>query len=44
MMKGSGVAAICVGILVTVAYQVYDGLYTDQVLRMLRQIGYSFGY
>jgi hypothetical protein len=44
MMKGFGVAAICVGILVTLDYHVYDGLYTDQALRMLRQIGYSFGY
>ena len=44
MLKGFAVAVICIGILVTVDYQVYNGVYTDQALQMLRQIGYSFGY
>jgi hypothetical protein len=44
MFKGFAVAAICIGILVTVDYQVYDGIYTDQAMQMLRQIGYAFGY
>jgi hypothetical protein len=44
MVKGLAVAAICVGVLVTVDYHVYNGVYTDQALQMLRQIGYSFGY
>ena len=44
MLKGFAVAVVCVGILVTVDYQVYNGVYTDRALQMLRQIGYSFGY
>ena len=44
MSKGFGIAAICIGILVTVDYEVYGGVYTDQAFRMLRQIGFSFGY
>ena len=40
MLKGFAVAVVCIGILVTVDY----GVYTDQALQMLRQIGYSFGY
>jgi hypothetical protein len=44
MLKGFAVAVICIGILVMVDYQVYNGVYTDQALQMLRQIGYSFGY
>jgi hypothetical protein len=44
MLKGFAVAMICIGILVTIDYQVYNGVYSDQALQMLRQIGYSFGY
>jgi hypothetical protein len=44
MLKGFAVAVVCIGILVTVDYQVYNGVYTDPALQMLRQIGYSFGY
>jgi len=44
MLKGLGIAVVCIGVLVTVDYELYSGIYTDQVLRMLRQIGYSFGY
>ena len=43
-LKGFAVAVICIGILVTVDYQVCNGVYTDQALQLLRQIGYSFGY
>jgi hypothetical protein len=42
MSKGAAVAAIWIGILVTVDYNIYDGTYADQAFRMLRQIG--FGY
>jgi hypothetical protein len=44
MLKGFAIAAICIGTLVTLHYNVYGGIYTDQVLKTLRQIGYSFGY
>jgi hypothetical protein len=44
MSKGFAIATVCIGTLVTVDYEVYGGIYTDQALRMLRQIGYSFGY
>jgi len=44
MLKGLGIAVVCIGVLVTVDYELYGGIYTDQVLGMLRQIGYSFGY
>jgi hypothetical protein len=44
MLKGFAIAVVCIGILVTVDHQVYNGVYTDQALQMLRQIGYSFGY
>jgi hypothetical protein len=44
MLKGFAGAVICVGILVTVDDYIYNGVYTDQGLQMLRQIGYSFGY
>ena len=44
MWKGFATAVVCIGTLVTVDYQFYSGIYTDQVLRMLRQITYSFGY
>jgi hypothetical protein len=30
MLKGFAVAVVCIGILVTVDYQVYNGVYTDQ--------------
>ena len=42
MLKGFAAVVIC--ILVTVDHKVYNGVYTDQALQMLRQIGYSFGY
>jgi hypothetical protein len=44
MAKGFAVVVICIGILVTVDFNVYDGTYTDHALQMLRQIGYSFAY
>jgi hypothetical protein len=43
MLKGFAIAAICIGTLVTVDYNLYGGVYTDQVFKMLQQIGYSFG-
>jgi hypothetical protein len=44
MLKGLGIAVVCIGVLITVDHELYSGIYTDQVLRMLRQVGYSFGY
>ena len=44
MLKGFGIAVICIGALVTVDHELNGGMYTDQVLGKLRQIGYSFGY
>jgi hypothetical protein len=44
MLKGLGIAVICIGVFMTVDHEFYSGIYTDQVLRILRQIGYSFGY
>jgi hypothetical protein len=44
MMKGFAIALVCIGTLVTLDHEFYSGVYTDQVLRMLRQIGSSFGY
>jgi hypothetical protein len=42
--KGLAIAAVCIRILVAVDHEVCGGMYTDQALQMLRQIGYSFGY
>jgi len=42
MLKGFAIAVICIGALVTVDHELNGGIYTDQVLGMLRQIGYSF--
>ena len=42
MLKGFATAAICVAILVTIDYEFW-GMYSDQALQMLRQMGYSFG-
>ena len=42
MLRGLAIAVICIGTLATVDHQLNDGIYTDQVLGMLRQIGYSF--
>jgi hypothetical protein len=44
MLKGFAIAVVCIGTLVTLDHEFYGGTYTDQVLRMLRHIGYSFGY
>ena len=44
MSKGFAIAVICISALVTVDHELKGGIYTDQVLGMLRQIGYSFGY
>ena len=42
MLKGFAIAVICIGTLVAVDHELNDGIYTDQVLGMLRQIHYSF--
>ena len=42
MLKGFAISVICIGTLVAVDYELNDGIYTDQVLGMLRQIHYSF--
>jgi hypothetical protein len=44
MLKGVAIALICIGVLVTLDYEFYGGIYTDQVLRMLREMGFSFRY
>ena len=44
MLKGFVTAAVCIGVLATADNIFFDGTYTDQVLRMLRQIGSSFRY
>ena len=43
MLKGFAISVICIGTLMAVDYELNDGIYTDQVLGMLRQIHYSFG-
>jgi hypothetical protein len=44
MLKGFAVALVCIGTLVALNHEFYGGIHTNQALRMLRQIGYSFGY
>jgi len=43
MLKGFGIAVVCIGTLAAVDHELNSGIYTDQVLGMLRQIHYSFG-
>jgi hypothetical protein len=43
MLKGFAIAVVCIGTLVAVDHELNNGIYTDQVLGMLRQIHYSFG-
>ena len=42
MLKGFGIAVVCIGTLVVVDHELNSGIYTDQVLAMLRQIHNSF--
>ena len=42
MLKGFGIAVICIGTLVAVDHGLNSGIYTDQALGMLRQFHYSF--
>jgi len=42
MLKGFAIAVVCIGALVAMADGLNSGIYTDQVLGMLRQIHYSY--
>ena len=42
MLMGFAISVICIGTLVAVDYELNNGICTDQVLGMLRQIHYSF--
>jgi len=44
MLKGFAIAFICVGTLAAVDHELWGGQHIDQVLMMLRQIVYSFGF
>ena len=43
MTKGLAIVAVCLAILAGLDQEFFAGWYTDQVLQMVRQIGYSFG-
>ena len=42
MLKGFAIAVVCIVTLVAVDHGLNSGIYTDQVLGMMRQIHYSF--
>ena len=42
MLKGFGIAVVCIGAVVAMDHGLNSGIYTDQVLGMVRQIHNSF--